>query len=305
MAFIRRKKRGTTFYYELVENFRERGKVVQRVLKYFPDLESANLYCEKKGIRKFESKYLIPPSLKTRILNKLKKLNSQRPLSKQVLKNLREKFEVDMTYNSNAIEGNRLTLRETWMVIRKGITIGGKTIEEHLEAKNHLEALNHLHKLVGNRKKITQKDVLELHKLVMNKVDDKIAGRYRKMQVYIQGAVHLPPPAKKVPPLMKKVINELNNKKKGMDAIKSASKIHHSIAWIHPFADGNGRIARLLLNLRLMRVGFPPTILRKTERKAYYSALEKADDNDLYPITTLIAKDIERALDLWLSSIKK
>ena len=302
MAFVRRKRRGSTFYYELVENTREGERVVQKVITYFPTLEAANLYCEKKGIRKLEKKNVIPPSIESRILDKFGKLNKLRPLPETAVKKLKEKFEVDMTYNSNAIEGNRLTLRETWLVLRKGITIGGKSLAEHLEAKNHLEAINHLYELVDTKRKITEKDVLELHKLVMTKVDESIAGKYRTQQVYIEGAAHLPPPANKVRQLMKKVIAEMNRKDAGIDAIKSASRIHHLVAWIHPFVDGNGRMARLLLNLKLMRSGFPPIVMKKTERRSYYTALEKADDGDLYPITTMIANSEEQALDLWLSA---
>lgn len=303
MAFIRRKRKGSSYYYELVETLREDGKVKQRIIEYFPTLEAANLFCEKKGIRKFETKYLISPELEKRLDEKLGALNKARPLPKHVLKNLKEKFEIDMTYHSNAIEGNRLTLRETWLVIRKGMTIGGKSVEEHLEAKNHVEALHFLYQLANSKRKIKKKDILALHSLILDKIEPEWAGKYRKQQVYIEGAVHLPPPANKVPKLMKSVLKELNSKDRKIKAVISASKIHYQIAHIHPFIDGNGRLARLLLNLRLMRSGFPPTILRKTQRRSYYGALERADDGDLYPITTLIANDVEKALDLYLSSI--
>ncbi|MEW5996968.1 MAG: Fic family protein [Candidatus Micrarchaeota archaeon] len=302
MAFVRRKARGSTFYYELVENVRENGKVVQKVIQYFPTLEAANLYCEKKGIRKIEKEKTVPPSLESRLEEKLKKLNSLRPLPKTALAKLKEKFEVDMTYNSNAIEGNRLTLRETWLVLRKGITIGGKSIQEHLEAKNHLEAIHLLFQLADAKRKITEQDILDLHRLVMSKIDDSIAGKYRAQQVYIEGAAHVPPPPNKVRELIGQVIGEMNKPGKGMETVKSASRIHHLIAWIHPFVDGNGRVARLLLNLKLMRGGFPPVVLLKTERRSYYSALEKADDGDLYPITTMIANSVGRSLDIWLGA---
>lgn len=302
MVFIRRKSRGNTYYYELVESIWENGKSVQKIVQYFSTLEAANLYCEKKGIRKFETKYVISPELEKRLIEKLDKLNSLRPLSQQTLKNLKDKFEIDMTYNSNAIEGNKLSLRETFLVVRKGMTIGGKSLEEHLEAKNHVEALEFLYGLVDSKKTITEEDVLQIHKFVLEKIDNEYAGRYRDRQVYIEGAIHVPPPAKKVKDLMKKVIVELNNKDKKTKAIISASKIHYMITYIHPFIDGNGRVARLLLNLRLMRARFPPAVLRKTQRNSYYSALEKADENDFYPITTIIAKEIETALDLYLSA---
>lgn len=302
MAFVRRKARGNTFYYELVENVRENGKVVQKVMQYFPTLEAANLYCEKKGIRKMEKKNIVPPSTESRIEEKLKKLNSLRPLPQTALQRLKEKFEVDMTYNSNAIEGNRLTLRETWLVLRKGVTIGGKSIQEHLEAKNHLEAIHLLYQLADAKRKISEKDILNLHRLVLSKIDETIAGKYRKQQVYIEGAAHVPPAPGKVPGLITQVIDEMNAPRKGIEAVKSASRIHHLVAWIHPFVDGNGRMARLLLNLKLMRGGFPPIVLLKTERRSYYSALEKADDGDLYPITTMISDSVERSLGMWLGA---
>lgn len=303
MVFIRRKSKGNTYYYELVENTWEDGKTVQKILKYFPDLESANLYCEKKGIQKFETENVLSPVLETRIIKKLDTLNSLRPLPQTTLKNLKDKFEIDMTYNSNAIEGNKLTLRETFLVVRKGITIGGKSLEEHLEAKNHVDAIRFLYELTDKKRRITEEDILTVHHLVLEKIDLGFAGKYRNQQVYIEGAVHVPPPAREVPKLMQRVIKQLNSNEEKEKAIISASKVHYLITFIHPFIDGNGRVARLLLNLRLMRAGFPPIVLKKTQRKSYYGALEKADDGDFYPITTLIAKDIESALDLYLSTV--
>jgi len=304
MAFIRRKKKGNTFFYELVENTWEKGKVRQRVVQYFPTLEAANLYCEQKGIRKLETKLLISPETERRLNEKLEWLNKARPLPESALKNLQDKFEIDVTYNSNAIEGNRLTLRETWLVVRKGMTIGGKTLEEHLEAKNHVEALHFLYQLVDRKREISEEDILELHELVLDKISPQYAGKYREVQVYISGSAHVPPAASEVPKLMRQVIHELNNKDKKTKALESASRAHYLIAKIHPFVDGNGRLARLLLNLRLMRSGFPPIVLHKTERKSYYAALEKADYGDLYPITALIAKNVEKSLDLYLSVVK-
>ncbi len=305
MAFIRRKKKGNTFFYELVENKWENEKAKQRVVQYFPTLEAANLYCKQKGIRKLETKLLISPHLEKQLNEKLDALNKARPLPESALKNLKDKFEIEVTYNSNAIEGNRLTLRETWLVVRKGMTIGGKTVEEHLEAKNHVEALEFLYELVDKKKEIKEGDILQLHKLVLDKINPDYAGKYRDRQVFISGATHVPPSASEVRKLMKQVLSELNNRDKKVKAVISASKVHYLTAKIHPFIDGNGRVARLLLNLRLMRAGFPPVVLHKTERRTYYADLEKADDGDLYPITTLIAKNVEKTLDIYLSTLVK
>jgi len=286
-----------------VENRREGSKVRQKSLGYFSSLSKAREYASKHGIRfAAGAKDDLSPALAARLEAKLAKLNSLRPLAPQVLERMREKFEVDMTYNSNAIEGNRLSLRETWLVLRKGMTIRGKSLSEHLEATNHAEAIGLLEKIVSGGKAVTETDVLELHAAILDKIDESNAGFYRHEQVYIAGATHVPPAWKQVPELMAGVYSELNGKAKGIGAIVSAVKVHYETVRVHPFVDGNGRLARLLMNLRLMRTGFPPTILRKQERKAYYSALEKADAGDLQPLAMLIAKDVERALDLYLQA---
>jgi Fic family protein len=303
MAFIRKKSKGNSFYYELVESRREGKKVMQKVLKYFPSLKEAEDYLKKESISiPINYDEWLDNDLKERLEIKLKALINLRPLSNDILDNLKEKFEIDMSYHSNAIEGNRLTLRETWLVIKKGITISGKSLEEHLEATNHSEAIELLEKLASKEENITEMDVLNIHAVILDKIDPKNAGFYRHSNVFIQGSELKLPRWKDVPALMKKVYEELNNKDKGISAIYSAVKIHYDTVRIHPFIDGNGRLARLLMNLRLLRAGFPPVILRKQERKAYYSALEKADKGDFRPLTMLISKDLEMSLDLYIET---
>ncbi len=304
MAFIRRRTKGNTYYYELVESVREGDKVKQNVLQYFPSASEAEEYAKKEGIEFNASDGgWIDKRLAKTIGQKLDKLNSIRPLPPAAVKRLREKFEVDMTYHSNAIEGNRLTLRETWMVLRKGMTIRGKSMNEHLEATNHAEAIGLLEKMADGKKEITEMDVLNLHAVILDKISPPDAGFYRHEQVFIEGSRIKLPKWKDVPKLMKVVYSELNNKSKGIAAIQSAVKLHHDTVRIHSFVDGNGRLARLLMNLRLMRAGFPPTILRREERRAYYSALEKADKGDFRAFSMLVAKDVEMALDLYLDAV--
>lgn len=303
MAFIRKRNRGTTYYYELVENTRDGETVKQKVLKYFPSAQEAESYAKSAGIEfRTGVEEWIDERLAKTIEQKLGKLNALRPLSPEIVKRLREKFEVDMTYHSNAIEGNRLTLRETWLVLRRGITIRGKTVNEHLEATNHAEAIGLLEKMADGKKEITEMDVLNLHAVILDKISPTDAGFYRHEGVFIEGSKIVLPNWRKVPELMKTVYSELNEKSKVIEAIKSAAKIHHETVRIHPFIDGNGRLARLLMNLRLMRAGFPPTILRREERRSYYSALEKADKGDFRSISMLISKDVEQALDLYLDA---
>ncbi len=303
MAFIRRRSRGNSYYYELVENTREDGTVKQKVLQYFPSAKEAEEYAKSAGIEfNAESEEWIDESLAKTLEQKLAKLNSIRPLPPEVVKRLREKFEVDMTYNSNAIEGNRLTLRETWLVLRRGITIRGKSVNEHLEATNHAEAIGLLEKMADGKKEIAEIDVLNLHAVILDKISPQDAGFYRHEQVFIEGSKVVLPNWRKVPELMKPVYIMLNDKRKGIEAIKSAAKLHHETVRVHPFVDGNGRLARLLMNLRLMRAGFPPTVLRRDERRSYYSALEKADKGDFRSLAMLIGKDVEQALDLYLDA---
>ncbi|NMC60589.1 MAG: Fic family protein [Candidatus Methanofastidiosa archaeon] len=303
MAFIRKKSKGNSYYYELVESRREGAKVRQKVLKYFPSLKEAEEYVKSENMSiQINYNDWLDKDLKERLETKLNILNNQRPLSEESLKALKEKFEVDMSYHSNAIEGNRLTLRETWLVIKKGITISGKSLEEHLEATNHKEAIEFVEKLVKKKEIISEIDVLNLHALILDKINPQNAGFYRHSNVFIKGSELKLPKWRDVPVLMKDVYEELNNRDKEIKAICSAVKIHYNTVRIHPFIDGNGRLARLLMNLRLLKAGFPPVIIRKGERRAYYSALEKADKGDLRPLTMLIGKDVERALDLYIET---
>lgn len=305
MVFIRKKRKGNTYYYELVENVRIEGKVVQKVLKYFPTMKEAEEYAKEHGIEPPKDTGEWIDALLRKILEeKFARLNSLRPLPQKTLEKLRDKFEVDMTYHSNAIEGNRLTLRETWLVLRKGITVRGKSMKEHLEATNHAEAIELLERMADSKKEIMEKDVLTLHATILDKIDSQNAGFYRHEQVYIEGSSVQLAKWKEIPHLMKEVYKELNNKDKGIKAVYSAVRIHHKTAKIHPFVDGNGRLARLLMNLRLMRSRFPPTILRKEQRRAYYSALEKADEGDFRALAMLIGKDVEKALDLYLEAVE-
>jgi len=302
MAYIRERSKGSTIYYVLVESVRENGKVLQRTVEYLGNREKMLGYCKRHHLTPPKQKYAMLDKQTAFILEgKLKKLNKLRPLPKQTVQSLREKFEVEMTYNSNAIEGNKLTLKETFLVLEKGLTIGGRSMKDHFEATNHKEALELLEKMAGGKNPITEMDMLNLHAIILDKIAPQDAGVYRHYQVLITQSKHRPPSWKEVPKLMRQVIEELNSKRTGAAAVESAVKIHHLIAWIHPFGDGNGRLARLLANLRLMRAGFPPIIVQRKTRTTYYNALEDADDGDFRPLAMLTAQELKKSLDLWLS----
>jgi Fic family protein len=240
--------------------------------------------------------------IQTRIDEKLKLLNSFRPLPVSAVKKLKEQFEIEMTYNSNAIEGNSLTLKETYLVINEGITIKGKPLKDHLEAKNHQEALEYLYELVEADKKNTFSENLirSLNQIVQQNIDKQWAGRYRNSAVIIGGADHRPPEALEIPKMMRSLVDWVGDNKKKMHPVELASILHHKLVFIHPFFDGNGRTSRLAMNILLMQAGFPLVIVMKNDRKKYYQTLSLADKNDYAPFINFIARAVERTLDIYL-----
>jgi len=248
---------------------------------------------------------MIPKPLAQRLAEKRTRLDGLRPLPKAILGKLRERFELEWTYNSNAIEGNTLTLRETMLVLKEGLTIGGKTVQEHLEVTNHKAAIDFVYNLLENRQ-ISEKDALELHALILDKIDPHNAGFYRRERVRISGSDYSPPSPEKVPALMVQMAKSFANEPKGLlETIEFSAKIHFDLVHIHPFIDGNGRTARLLMNLFLMRKGFPPAVILKTDRPRYYDALEAAHKSNFAPFLELVARSVERSLDLYLEVLEK
>ncbi len=248
--------------------------------------------------------YLSPITL-ARIEEKLDKLNKLRPLPKSAIQKLREKFQIEMTYNSNAIEGNSLTLKETFLVINEGVTVKGKPLHDHLEAKDHHAALQYLYDLIDKDKKHTISETLikNLHQIVVQETDRAWAGRYRNANVIIGGANHTPPNALQIPNKMKDLISWLASQKKKMHIIELTALLHHKLVYIHPFFDGNGRTARLTMNLFLMQAGYPLVVIMKTDRKKYYDVLDKADSGIYEPLVKFVSQSIERSLDIYLKTL--
>lgn len=214
-------------------------------------------------------------------VDKLKeKLASKRPIPKETLKSLKENINLEWTYNSNGIEGNTLTLRETQVVL-EGITVGGKSIKEHLEAINHEKAIIYLDDLVKDKKPITEWNIKNIHQLILKGIDNENAGRYRKENVTIKGATHIPPDYIKIPELMEKLILNYETWNKYHPIIQAAL-LHGELVKIHPFVDGNGRTSRLIMNLDLMNHGYNPVIIKKEDRLEYYEALDKAHTTGNY-----------------------
>ncbi len=247
----------------------------------------------------------LSPIIKIRLEEKLAKLNTLRPLPKSAVQKLREKFQIEMTYNSNAIEGNSLTLKETFLVINEGITVKGKPLKDHLEAKDHHAALEFLYDLIAKDKKHTISEMLirNLHQIIIQETDKEWAGKYRNANVIIGGAKHAPPDALEVPQKMRDLMSWLNAKKGRVNSIELAALLHHTLVYIHPFFDGNGRTARLVMNVLLMQAGYPLVIILKNDRKKYYDVLSKADNGKYEPLVKFIAQSIERSLDIYLKTL--
>ena len=229
------------------------------------------------------------------------KLNSKRPFSKETLKSLRNSINLEWTYNSNGIEGNTLTLRETQIVL-EGITVGGKTLREHLEVINHEKAIEYIEDLVKEKNPVTEWNIKNIHQLVLKEIDDKKAGKYRSENVAIMGATHTPPDHLIVPELMEKLILNYQKWNKYHPIIKAAL-IHGELVKIHPFIDGNGRTSRLVMNLSLMNSGYLPVIIKKENRLEYYNALDKAHTTSDYTdfvklVTNLEIEMINKYLNL-------
>lgn len=233
---------------------------------------------------------------------RLEQLNKLRPLSKTLLLKLKERFEIEMTYNSNAIEGNTLTLKETYWVIQQGITVKGKSLKDHLEAKNHQEALGYLYEMVehGSSQTISEHLIKSLHALVIQNIDQNIAGRYRNVDVFITGTDHTPPSGLDIPYKMQEFIEWARKNHRKMNVVEFAAIFHHKFVHIHPFQDGNGRVGRLLMNIFLMQYGFPLTIIQKNDRQKYYRVLAAADGGNYKPLVLFVAQAVLRSLKIYL-----
>jgi len=248
---------------------------------------------------------MISSELLNRIDQKYKIIQSKRPLSTQLIKKLKEQFSLDMTYNSNAIEGNKLSLKETYLVINDGLTVKGKSLKDHLEAKNHYEAIYFLYDLIEHGKKhtISERLIRSLQQLIIKDIEDDEAGKYRQGTVIISGSSHKPPPPYNVPKLMNDFIGWIKKNDSKIHPVELAALSHHKLVHIHPFTDGNGRTARLLMNLILMQKGYPMVIILKNDRVKYYRALEKADKGSTDDIEKIIAQAVERSMNIYLQAI--
>ncbi len=248
---------------------------------------------DKRSVKvdNIEFKFNLPNNYFDEVDKLNKKLNSKRPISKETLKSLKDSINLEWTYNSNGIEGNTLTLRETQIVL-EGITVGGKSLKEHLEVINHEQAILFLDDIVKDKEPITEWNIKNIHQLILKDIDSENAGKYREENVRIKGAYHIPPDYIIIPELMEKLIINYENWNKYHPIIRAAL-IHGELVKIHPFVDGNGRASRLVMNLSLMNSGYLPVIIKKNKRLEYYNALDKAHTTGDYTDFVKLVNELE------------
>jgi len=239
-------------------------------------------------------------SLFQRIDAKKKQLDALRPLQKDVVSQLLRDIRLRYTYHSDAIEGNTLTLQETQLVLEEGITIGGKPLKDHLEAQNDAEAFDLMVQMIQSKTPLTQETIQRLHEVVTKGLLLD-AGKYRTTTVRIVGSPTTPPDASKIVSLMETLLQKIQTEMG--HPVCTAAFLHHEFVRIHPFIDGNGRVARLLTNLYLMQHGYPPIIVKKTDRKTYYQTLQQADQGDLSSFVRFLARAVHESLMMYLSSV--
>ena len=248
-----------------------------------------------------------------KLSDRVQEMRKAGKLTDEFLGHIRGYFRIKSIYHSNAIEGNTLDIGETRQVVEQGLTLTGKPLKDQAEAKNLGEALDFLEDLIGDssNKPLTETDVRTLHQLVLQGIDDDNAGKYRAVPVEISGSDYSPPAPESVPSEMEEFgawlasVSVANDNYGLSDAILYAAAAHTWFVSIHPFIDGNGRVARLLMNLVLMRYAFPIAIITKEDRMRYYDALEESQASDLSPFISLVVECIEEILEPYEEAAKE
>ncbi|MBU0700362.1 Fic family protein [bacterium] len=249
-----------------------------------------------------------------------KKLDKYRPIDADKMIAIQEKLRIDWTYNSNAIEGNTLSLSETAFFLREGLTSKGKHLSEYLEAKNHAEAIDYLDEIIKGRRPLTEGLIKEYHALIMkdtkyiwiglpnNRVKKKIEqGKYKYDNNHVNkmdGTIHYFCDYLQVPGEMERLIRWYNENKDKLHPVELSAVFHHKFVAIHPFTDGNGRVGRLILNTILMQEGYTPAIIKKEDRKEYYQALDEADKGDYAYFIDMVEREVTNTMTLMLNVIE-
>ncbi len=249
-----------------------------------------------------------------------KNLDNYRPIDSNKMLAVQEKFRIEWTYNSNAIEGNTLSLSETTFFLREGLTSKGKPFSEYLEARNHAEAIDYLNDVVKGKKPLTEWLIKEFYALIMkdteyiwvgpsnNRVKKKIEpGKYKydnNHVIKLDGAIHYFCDYLQVPGEMERLIQWYNENKDKLHPVELSAIFHHNLVAIHPFTDGNGRVGRLILNTILMQKGYTPAIIKIEDRKEYYQFLDEADKGDYTHFIEMVEREVTNTITLMLNVIE-
>jgi Fic family protein len=236
------------------------------------------------------------------------RLQAIRPLDIEALQKIKAAFEMEYTYESNRIEGNTLTLQETALIVSEGITIGSKSMREHLEAINHAQAVEYIKDIAGSDIAVTERTVKEIHALILHGINKEQAGRYRTVPVMIAGSRHTPPQPYLIQPQMEHFIDSYRQMETdGIHPIIIAAYLHDELVKIHPFIDGNGRTSRLIMNLYLLSKGYSITSLKADNeaKQTYYRALEQSHvENSHEPFYLFVANAVKQSLEKYLQIIE-
>lgn len=220
---------------------------------------------------------------------------------------IRDALAIEYTYESNRIEGNTLTLRETDLVINKGLTVGGKSMREHLEAINHKDAIDYIREIAQSTIELSEKVVKDIHALILRGIDKENAGTYRRVPVMISGARHIPPQPYLIEKLIEEYFEFYEMHKNTLHPVILSAEMHERLVSIHPFMDGNGRTSRLVMNLLLIRNGYPiANIKGDTEsRLQYYEALEAVQmEDDKSSFMQFILLEVKKSLEHYLKLLR-
>ena len=236
--------------------------------------------------------------LLTQISDKKNTLDALRPLHAQALADLEAWYDVELTYTSNALEGNTLTRSETAIVIEKGLTVRGKPLKDHEEAVDHFEALRFVRSFVSDTRPVTEMDIKAIHRLAVARTQNGEAGRYSQHERMISGSMVTLPSPEQIAPLMDDFGIWVSSAE---TTPENAIEAHYRLVTIHPFSDGNGRTARLLMNLLLMRASYPPIVIPPEDRPDYIDSLEQAQlTDDKTDYQRFMLTKLNHALDKYL-----
>ncbi len=248
--------------------------------QYYDDFMQALIRLHPQGIVAVIDGVLISSTMDLQAIQQVDKLkgwlDSFRPFSPIVVAELKKLYDVQLTYNSNAIEGNTLTQRETALVLESGITIGGKTLREHLEVIGHKDAIDYIETLAQPETEVGEWEIKQIHNLILQAIAPEEAGRYRQLDVKAAGTGYVYPPHYLLNELMQEFTAWLKAASKTMHPLEYAAEAHLRFVSIHPFRDGNGRTGRLLMNLLLLQAGYPIVVISNQVRKAYIDAIVDA-----------------------------